>query len=91
MELKHFEDKVNILRAKGKLINRKGEAIYIDCDLTRKEQETQKRLRDIATEEKKKGKIVKKGYNFLVINNEKWKWNSKANNITRQIEVDPKN
>ena len=73
------------------MINRIGEAIYIDCDLTKKEQETQKRLRDIATEGKKKGKIVKKGHNFLVINNEKWKWNSKVNNITRQNEVDPKN
>ncbi|KAJ3658574.1 hypothetical protein Zmor_010306 [Zophobas morio] len=64
MELKHFEDKIKMLRAKGKLINRIGETIYIDCDLTRKEQETQKR-RTIGkhpiknTEQKNKAKEIK--------------------------------
>ena len=58
--MKSFEDKINIVRAKTNLANRKGETIYIDCDLTRRKQEMQKKLRTIAVEEKRKGNIVKK-------------------------------
>ena len=46
-----------------------------------------KNLRTIAVEEKRKGNTVKKGYNFLMINNEKWKWNDKSNGNTKQEET----
>ena len=42
IEMKSFDDKINVLRAKTNLANRKGKAIQIDCYLTRIKQEMQK-------------------------------------------------
>jgi hypothetical protein len=53
-----------------KLKERKGEKTYIDRDLTNKERKTQKKLREVAREERDRGKRVKIGYRKIQINGE---------------------
>jgi hypothetical protein len=44
--------------------------MYIDDDLTKEERETQKKLRELAREERDRGKRVKIGYWKIQINGE---------------------
>lgn len=48
--------------------------IYINDDLTKKDQEEEKQLRYFAKEEKRKGQEVKIGYNKITVNGEEWRW-----------------
>lgn len=91
IEMEMFEDKMKILRAKSKLKNKKGEQIYIESDLTQKEIEMQKKLREMTAMERKNGKEVKMGYNFLIIDGTKYKWNDDLNNIEQHITQATKN
>ncbi|KYN07152.1 hypothetical protein ALC62_01884 [Cyphomyrmex costatus] len=58
-KLENFEEKIKIMKNKYKLRGRK---IYVDDDMTRKEREIQKKVREWAYQEKKKGRMVKVGY-----------------------------
>lgn len=91
IEMQMFEDKMKILRAKSKLRNKREDQIYIDCDYTLKEIDMQKNLREIAARERKNGKKVKMGYNFLIINGTKRKWKADINNIEPVTEQETKN
>jgi PIN domain nuclease of toxin-antitoxin system len=51
----------NIMLSKSKLKEKKGERIYIDDDLTKEERDTQKKLRELAREERDRGKRVVTG------------------------------
>jgi hypothetical protein len=51
----------NIMLSKSELKEKKGERMYIDDDLTKEERETQKKLRELAREERDRGKRVKIG------------------------------
>lgn len=81
IELANEVDKQEIMRNKTKLKDLR-EMIFISNDLTKKEIQKQKQLRQIAKEEKEKGKDVKIGYNKIMINGEEWRWN----NSTEKIE-----
>uniref|UniRef100_A0A6P7FZJ9 Uncharacterized protein PF11_0207-like n=1 Tax=Diabrotica virgifera virgifera TaxID=50390 RepID=A0A6P7FZJ9_DIAVI len=59
VEMAEWGDKVKILKEKAKL---RGKDIFIEADLTKHEQKIQKHMRDVAREEKKKGNVVKVGY-----------------------------
>jgi hypothetical protein len=50
--------------AEGKLKERKGESmyIYVDDDLTNEERKTQKKLRELAIEQRNRGKVVQIEY-----------------------------
>jgi hypothetical protein len=66
-KIESWEQK-NIMLSKSKLKEKKGERMYIDDDLTKEERETQKKLRELAREERDRGKRVKIGYRKIQIN-----------------------
>lgn len=66
-----WEEKIQIMKAKNKLGERK---IYIENDMTKGELETQKKIRQLAFEEKQKGNRVKVGYKKISINNIQYEW-----------------
>jgi hypothetical protein len=55
---------------KSKLKERKGERTYINDDLTNEQRKTQKKLRELAREERDRGKKVKIGSRKIQINGE---------------------
>jgi hypothetical protein len=55
---------------KSKLKERKDDRMYTADDLTKEERETQKKLRELAREERDRGKRVKIGYRKIQINGE---------------------
>ncbi|XP_023312211.1 craniofacial development protein 2-like [Anoplophora glabripennis] len=61
IEFEKFKDKDKVMKSKYKLRN-KCKRIYINEDMTKKEQKKEKQIRKRAIEEKKKGKNVKIGY-----------------------------
>jgi hypothetical protein len=48
--------------------------MYIDDDLTKEEKETQKKLRELAREDKDREKRVKIGYRKIQINGDWFRW-----------------
>lgn len=76
IELKNEQDKKKLMQAKSKLKNLKGETIYINDDLTNREREMQKIIRQMAKKERENGKTVKIGYRKLIVNGTEWRWNS---------------
>lgn len=69
--LRDREQKTEVMKERNKLI---GTNIFIDKDMIRTEREIQWELRQIAKEEREKGKTVKVGYQKLIVNNKEWKW-----------------
>jgi hypothetical protein len=60
-KIESWEQKKNIILNKSKLKERKGERMYIDDDLTNKERKTLKKLREVAREERDRGKKGENG------------------------------
>jgi predicted Zn-ribbon and HTH transcriptional regulator len=70
------------MKQKKKLREKKEtEKIFIDNDLTKQEQEIQKKLRTIAKEEKREGKEVKMRYSKIVIERIQWRWNAERERL----------
>jgi hypothetical protein len=65
-----WEQKKNIMLNRSKLKERESERMYIGDDLTNEEKKTHKKLREVAREEKDRGKRVKIGYRKIRINGE---------------------
>lgn len=78
MEMTEWEDKKTVLKEKRKL---KGNDIYIDSEMTLKEQQVQKILRDIARREKDEEKKVKVSYQKMEINGKVFNWNHKQQKL----------
>lgn len=72
VKLENFEKKKGIMQKKSKL---KGRKIYIEDDMTWRERTTQRKIIESARSEREKGKIVKIGYNRMIINGKEYKWN----------------
>lgn len=83
VELMNTNDKVKILQNKAKLRNIKEERIYINEDLTTKEKEKQKHIREYARKERLEGKIVKTGYNKVTVNGTVWYWNKDTESLEK--------
>lgn len=81
VEMRNWGDKIKILREKRKL---RGGKIFIDAELTHREREIQRRLREMAREERNKGAIVRVGYQKMEINGKIVNWDDEEN---RLIEV----
>lgn len=88
IKLEKWEDKREMMRNKGKL---KGTGVYIDDDLTEEESRIQKKLRDVAREERQRGKQVRVLYKKLIIDGEVWYWNSKMNQLNKEPATQAKN
>jgi hypothetical protein len=69
-KIESWEQKRNNMLNKSKLTERKGERMYIGDDLTNEERKTRKKLREVAREERDRGKKVKTGYRKIQINGE---------------------
>ncbi|KAK5648823.1 hypothetical protein RI129_003715, partial [Pyrocoelia pectoralis] len=81
VKLRNEEDKGKVMEKKVKLRGTTNERIYINDDLTQKEREKQKQIRQKAAEEKSMGKTVKIGYSKVITNGEVWKWNQTTENL----------
>lgn len=75
-EMENWTEKLNVLRNKKNL---KGEEIYIDSEMTAREREIQKHIRDIARNEKAQGKTAKVMFQKIEINGVMMKWDKKEN------------
>jgi hypothetical protein len=69
-KVESWEQKKNIMLNKSKLKERKGQRMYTDDDLTNEEKKSQKKLREVAGEERVRGKRVKIGDREIQINRE---------------------
>jgi hypothetical protein len=69
-KVESWEQKKNIMLNKSKLKERKGQRMYTDHDLTNEEKKSQKKLREVAGEERVRGKRVKIGDREIQINRE---------------------
>ncbi|KAH0820296.1 hypothetical protein GEV33_002495 [Tenebrio molitor] len=58
-ELESWGEKRKVMENKRKLRKKKGKRVYIEDDMTKKERDTQKKLRTLAKEEREKGLRVK--------------------------------
>jgi hypothetical protein len=58
-KIESWEQKKNIMLNKSTLKERKGDSIYIEDDLTNEERKTQKKSREVAREERDRGKRMK--------------------------------
>lgn len=86
IKVKSFKQKMEILKNKNKLKRKKGDKVYLECDYTSKELENQKQMRIYGDIEKKKGRNVKLGYNFVVIDGKRIKWNDRMGKTEEEVE-----
>jgi hypothetical protein len=78
VELTDWESKIQILKTKKVL---KGKDMYIESELTREEMAIQKKIRDIAREERKKGAAAKVRYQKAEINGQIMEWDKKNHKL----------
>jgi len=81
-KIESFEQKIQIMKNKGKLRNTK---VFIESDLTVKERKIQQTINEKAKEERATGSRVKVGYQKLIVDNKKYVWNKKKGTL----ELDP--
>jgi hypothetical protein len=79
-KIESWEQK-NIMLNKSKLKERKGERMYIDYDLTNEERKTQDKLKEVAREERDRGKRMKIGYRKIQINGEWFIWDEREEKL----------
>lgn len=91
IELDNFETKKKIMQNKRKLRNVTNRRIFINNDLTVKEREIQKQIKELANIEKKKGNRVMMGYRKLKINNKQLIWSDQTNALIETNTQIPKN
>jgi hypothetical protein len=70
VKIESWEQKKNIMLNKSKLNERKGERMYIDDDLTNEENKKQKKLKEVAREERDRGKREKIRSRKIQVNGE---------------------
>lgn len=87
-KVKSFEGKLEILRSKHKLKQGADKRVFIGNDMTVHEREVQKKIRHVAEEEKRSGKVVKVGYQKIVIDGKRWIWNEKSQELEQAGEKD---
>lgn len=80
IELKNTEDKIKLMKNKRKLREYKQQKIYINDDMTKEERGIQEKIRRKAKEERMKGKTVKIGFQKLIVEGERWRWNKEEEN-----------
>lgn len=81
--IESFEDKIEIMRNKNKLKQTELSKIYISNDLTPRERQIQKSLKELADKSRQENKVVKMGYQKLIIDGQEWRWNEKTDTLER--------
>lgn len=77
-KLQSWKEKQDVMKNKSKL---RGHSIYIDNDLTPKEREIQKKLREIGITESEKGNRARIGYKKIMINGKNFEWDDEHDTI----------
>jgi hypothetical protein len=67
------------------LKERKDVRMYIDHDLTNEERKTQKKLREVAREERDRGEREKIGYRKIQINGEGFIWDEREEKLKKHF------
>lgn len=80
-ECRSKEEKDGVMENKKKL---KGSEFYVDNDLTYKERRNKEELWKLAKKYREQGKIVKIGYNKLIIEEEEFKWDEWKGELFRK-------
>lgn len=83
VELENVTSKVTVMKNKSKLRDYKAERVFINDDLTKNEREIQGRIRSMAQEERKKGKVVKIGFQKIYIDGKEWRWNKEKEQLVK--------
>lgn len=91
IEMDNWDEKMQVLKNKKKLVKDKEHKIYLDSDLTYNERKIQKKIRDYARIEKSNGANVKIRYQKLQINNTTLKWCHKEQTLLEVTEIESKN
>lgn len=91
IEMENWEEKIKILNSKSKLRLLKDKRIYINNDLTDREKEIQKQLREIEKKERNKGNSTKLGYRKLTINGIIWEWDERKQELIKPKQYETKN
>lgn len=86
VELENLQEKEKIMKEKAKLRRVKGLKIFINNDLTVREQKIQKYIREEAKKQREIGKRVKVGYRRLKVGNEEWVWSDKDDKLVKEGE-----
>lgn len=86
VELEKEEEKRQVMKNKNKLKNCQ-ERIYINNELTKGEIEIQKEIKQIAEQERNKGKNTKIGFQKLKVEDQVWIWDKRE----RKMKHIPKN
>jgi hypothetical protein len=84
-EIESWEQKKKIMLNKSKLKERKGERMYIDHYLTNEEKKTQKKLREVAREERNRRKRLRIGYRKIQINEEWFIWDERDEKLEKNF------
>jgi hypothetical protein len=84
-KIESWEQKKNIMLNKSRLKEIKGERVYIDDHLTNKERKTQRKLKDVAREERDRGERVKIGYRKIQINGEWFRWDEREKKLKNNL------
>ena len=71
------------MKNKSKLKSIEGDKIHIDNDLTKKEIQIQKKIKEIANEERLNQKQVKIGHQKIFIEKELYIWNRKNDKLVK--------
>lgn len=92
VETENFEQKIAVMKNKNKLRNVKTSRVYINNDLTLKERKIQKTIQEQAGELRKDNNRVIVGYQKMIVNGEKYKWNDREKKMEKeQTNSVPKN
>ena len=80
VEFENREEKINVMKSKKNL---KGSSIYINDDLTKTERKIQNKIKEEATKERNKGKMVRMGYKKLTVDGRNFKWNEEEGRLKK--------
>lgn len=82
-KVESWEDKMKLMKNKNKL---RGTKIVIDNDLTKEELKVQAKLREIANEERQKGRRAAVKYGKVLIDDVMWKWDAMEKKIIKSAK-----
>ena len=88
VKMDSYQDKMAVMNQKWRLRNMRGGVVYIDDDLTVKQREVQKMIRDKAKEERNRGKSVRIGFQRLCVDG---KWMTVEEGIFKELRRNSSN
>lgn len=88
IELNNTEEKDNVMQTKHKLRQLK-DKIYINNEMTQMEREIQKKLKQIAENERREGKTVKMRHQKIIIQGKEYGWDREEEKLLEWEKIHP--